>query len=163
MVDAPTGPWETPAEGGLAAAIAKEVPPDAAPAVRVVLLRSVTESDLGTGNSLPGHVRAWLARNGARPDPEFVALELALLDRGLDFAPGVALATMRLPLLDPIAHDLERLDANAATRRLRDSVARMIERLSSDALGPTREARHSPSGSRQLPESRRRPPRASRL
>jgi hypothetical protein len=129
LVDAPDPAW--PGSNAEAAGpIAARIPDEAIGAVSVTLLRRIVESDLATGMSLPGEVRAALAKRRMEPDPDKLALELALCAVGIDPG-GFGLARLRLHLYDPILACLERMAPTDATPGLVQEVEAAVELLAS--------------------------------
>jgi Domain of unknown function (DUF4132) len=132
LVDAPDAESE-------AEAIAATIPDDAVRAVSVALLQRIVDSDQMTGQSLPGEVRAALARRPIEQDPDRLALELALCAVGVNLGPGIGLARLRLHLFDPVIASLERVPADAATPLLVEEVEAAVGLLASPDFDPTTE------------------------
>ena len=126
-IDAPDPAW--PGSNAEAARpIADRIPAEAIGAVSVALLRRIVESELATGLSLPGEVRAALARRSVEPEPDRLALELALCAVGVEPG-GFGLARLRLHLYDPILASLDRVAPTDATPGLVEEVEAAAELL----------------------------------
>ena len=117
-----------------------DIAPEAHVAVRVALLRSIVESDYGRAESAAGELRTKLARRQPALDPVALELELALLRLGSTFGPGVSLGWLRLPLLDPILNDLERLDVANLGPDLLHEIEEFAVHLETPGLRDEREA-----------------------
>ena len=139
-IQRPTGPWDVAGATDWIDGLAAAVPQVAIAAVRVELLRSIVESELGTGLSTMGDLRARLGRRQLVADPDGLEVELALARLGSTFDPGVGLGRMRLPLFDPILDDLARIEVIRVGPELAHEIELAAEHLASDALAAEREA-----------------------
>ena len=120
--------------GAVTAGVLAAISDQDVPAVRIVMLRRIADSDLGAARSAHGMVRAALARRALPVAPEDAALELALCRSAIDLGYGIALSWMRLPLLDPMLEDLDRIAPTSGTPELIDEAECLVDVLANETL-----------------------------